>query len=1100
MIASDLAGNTRNSTSIFNVTVDAVAPQISIVSPANDTHRNNATVEFTFSVSDFTTLQNCSLWIDGSYNQSAGDLAPGAHLFIATLEEGAHNWSVACNDSAGNANTSENTTLIIDLTPPGQFWLLSPENDTISSNATPLWDWNETTDPYFASYQVFVDDDPTFASPTSFFIYQLSNTSVLQEPPLADGTWYWRVEASDEAGNTRNSTPAEHTYIVDTAPPDAFDLFSPTDDVQERNDMPLFTWQASDDVHFTNYTLLVSDDPAFGHVNASINTTGAAATNASLPVSQNVTLYWRVIAADVTGNMRNSTSTFQYLADYGSPMIALDSPANASAINLSSLVNFRFNVSDVGRLANCSLWIDGTLDKFVTGLPTGSNTIASALWNGNHSWYITCTDEAGNTGTSVTWTLTMNVSAPSVTLYESTPGSPAFTSTSRINLSEKDDTEGSVGFSVAGQAMANAVNATITVGGAGLYLFNGTIVNFTGYFSQSSNNVFVVTWKLLRTNSTGTATLCQYGDDANGGIAIGTTAKKQLTASCAVTSGEQFLVPGENLTLVVDVYNSGGTTRSFTHYWESTSDSSVRFDGYLLGLLSTSFFNATDPLVSETGSYVERCNVTCIGGACLVTNAYLEHFNGSAWVNVSTVGNVTLNGTQTNPVGIGNVNATSEANFSLYGNLHSLNNSLRCSATSQYSDVAGPAKNVSVIDRTPPTVTLLSPDDLAAFNAQVIPFTYQPYDRRLANCSLFLNHSGQWQQNMTNATPTNGSTNSFGVFLTYGLYLWNVQCADSVGNTAFATSNRTIYIAADLVIESENISFSDTAPTEGQNVTIIATVENRGNITAGLFTVQFFDGVPGPGNQIGENRTLLLGALGVNATNVTWLVPIGSHDIFVVVDPPIGSGDVIEFDETNNIANRTLQVSIWQIYYGNASGNITLDSASNDTVISWFVMNATGNLYVSDTDTKNGISWTLLRPLGRTVTNFATPDSDDDFAEADTLLGTTAFNDSVNATYTLSGIPRALETFVIYSNIFTTVPIANSTEDGNYTTGILWDADDSINDHYDTTDKEDLVFVTKLSEMRTGRYGPVSYELRVPSVLREYYGTTQTVTLYYELQ
>ena len=117
----------------------------------------------------------------------------------------------------------------------------------------------------------------------------------------------------------------------------------------------------------------------------------------------------------------------------------------------------------------------------------------------------------------------------------------------------------------------------------------------------------------------------------------------------------------------------------------------------------------------------------------------------------------------------------------------------------------------------------------------------------------------------------------------------------------------------------------------------------------------------------------------------------------------------------------------------------------------------------------------------------------------DTNLGSTNYLDSVNKTFSQGGVPKATDSFKVYQRLINSVPVVNSTNTNNFITGILWDSDDSSNAYYDTTDDEDLVFVTKINENKVGAYGTYDYEIKIPSNLKSYKGGATTVTLYYEL-
>jgi len=1099
VFAYDQAGNVRQSTQTFNYTTDTVNPGVSLNTPENNSYLNATLVNLSYSVSDFSAIANCSLFINGTLNTTNNSVVVGDRWFIIDASEGVYTWNVLCRDVAGNVNMTMNRTFTVDTTLPTSFLTSGPQNNSIINDDTPEYSWFASTDTNFDRYVVQVSDNESFP----YFNYTftnpgVANTSVNQSPAMSDNTWYWRVIAYDFANNYYISHPS---FDTDTTPPTVFDLTDPVNDTQQQNSTPLFMWEQSNDPHFLNYTLLVSQSPDFSTVVATNGTYSKTETSAWLTIPQNTWLYWMVIAWDAANNSRNSTNTFTYLADFINPYVQLFAPGNEEEITTNSLISFQFNVTDMGTVANCTLVINDSIVKTLTAPQENVTvTITNTLENGHYEWYMNCTDKAGNTGRSGDRNVTVNVSVPTLRLYETSLGVSNYTSVANINLSDRDSFENMVSFTVPGGGIVTAANATLVTRGEGLLIFNDTLVNFSGVFSQSHNNVFYVTRKLYKQNTSGDTLLCQDGDDNTGGTAVGTTAKKTLIGSCTILDGDVRLYANDNITLTVNMYSSAGPTRTFTHFWDDPSESWVQFDGYDLGRLVVNFTNLTDPAINESSSYIEVCNVTCVDGTCLSTELYLERWDGSAWVNASGSGNVTLNGSQVNPVAIGNLNTSEPTNISLYGNLYSFNNSFRCYATSVYSTAYSPEKNISVLDRLAPNVTLNLPPDTAAYDPQNITFEFTAIDVRLTNCSLWGNWSGTWEINQTVTNMTSGVQANFDpVFLSYGVYAWNVQCYDNASNNAFATNNFTLYIAGNLEITSDKIYFSDESPIESDPITITANVTNLANRFEPDVVVSFYNGVPGDGGvQINGDKHVSIGALSWNTTSVQWPASIGTNNIYVVVDPPNGSGLIIESDETNNIANRTITTSIWQIYYGNVTGNVTLGINTNDTFLSWELGNISGNIFVADVDTTGGIGWTFLRPLGRTTSGLNTTDTNNDFSELDTSINTEQYADSVNRTYRNASGSRYLDSFLIYGTNLANVSLANTS--GNFSSGILWDSDDSGNSYYDSVDDEDVLFVTRIKNAVQSPLGFIEYEIWIPSNFTNYKGATSEVQFFYEIQ
>jgi hypothetical protein len=335
---------------------------------------------------------------------------------------------------------------------------------------------------------------------------------------------------------------------------------------------------------------------------------------------------------------------------------------------------------------------------------------------------------------------------------------------------------------------------------------------------------------------------------------------------------------------------------------------------------------------------------------------------------------------------------------------------------------------------------------------------------------------------------------------------WTLTCLgnDSTLTTAYMNSSATyIQNALDLFTNGTQIHFSNSNPSENTNITINATIFNTGSQSASNLIVQFYDGNPQNGGvQIGSNVTINLSANTNVTVNMTWITSQGSHAIFMLIDPPYGSGNFAENDETNNLANNTITISIWQIYYGLINTMIMLPIGNNLSLFNWTEQNTQGNIFVSDYDTTNSVSFTALQAIGRNTTNSSNANTQNDFENIDSLLNISGSNysDNINSTFTSSGNPKQTQTWLVYNANIANVPYVNSTNTASFQTGLLWDTADSSNDYFDTADKEDVVFVTRINMTKAGQYGTYDYEIKVPANLKTYKGTTNAVTFYYEIQ
>jgi hypothetical protein len=411
------------------------------------------------------------------------------------------------------------------------------------------------------------------------------------------------------------------------------------------------------------------------------------------------------------------------------------------------------------------------------------------------------------------------------------------------------------------------------------------------------------------------------------------------------------------------------------------------------------------------------------------------------------------------------------------------------------TDVSGNAntgETRSILMHTGLPQVLLSLADGSLVNSSPA-LRYHSYDPYLGNCTLWGNFTGTWSMDLVDLSPANNAENRFSLDLGMGTYLWNVECMDLAGNSAFNSTNLTFSVVGDL--QAGDLFFSTGSPADGQALLVFANITNNAGSNESA-VVEFWDGDPADGGTLIGSTSILLGPYGHNLTNVSWTATLGLHNLFAIVDP---LGQIVEYDESNNALNQTLLVPIWQVYYGNITGGVDLAPSENSSFLRWTHMNKSGNVFITDSDTTDGISFTALAPVGRNRTGGIDPGAADDFEEIDLLLNTEGFADNVNRSYTAGNAPVAVTAFTVYGNYVADVPVIKSYDDG-FITGLLWDTSDCQSPSFTAAERPDIVFVTRIRNMTQSSYGPVDYEIRVPAQLVNYKGSGRTVTFYYELQ
>ncbi|MCX9010615.1 MAG: hypothetical protein OIN66_05765 [Candidatus Methanoperedens sp.] len=280
---------------------------------------------------------------------------------------------------------------------------------------------------------------------------------------------------------------------------------------------------------------------------------------------------------------------------------------------------------------------------------------------------------------------------------------------------------------------------------------------------------------------------------------------------------------------------------------------------------------------------------------------------------------------------------------------------------------------------------------------------------------------------------------------------------------------------------------------ESINLTINAAIFNQGVSGSGTFNVLFYDGnaefysTPMADIAAGESA---------NATGY-WTTLSGTHNITVRVDP---QNDTLDSYRDNNNASKLINVSAWQKYYGNITGNIILAASTN--LSSWSWNNATsGDIgYVFIVKEGASINWSALWALGYRKDSATRGTSD--FLDADNALNlqppdnnATGFtNNNISTLFSTDGTNAvaALDNVLVQGRAINGVPVVNSTSMTNtaniagadFITGILWDTSDAAGDEY--TGTEDLVLLAKIHRSNTGMVDAYhDYEIAVPQAMRD---------------
>ncbi|MCS7131387.1 MAG: S8 family serine peptidase, partial [Hadesarchaea archaeon] len=205
--------------------------------------------------------------------------------------------------TADNAKTPElleitlNYEISADSTPPPAPALVWPSTGQNKHDSTPNLDWDPVDDPSAPiTYDVQVDDDADFGSPV-VDVTGITTDNYRVAAGLAEGVWYWRVRAVDNAGNV-GSWAENRWFRVDVTPPAAPVLSSPADGTSTNDNRPTIRWATVMDPSApVTYRLQVDNDPDISSPEIDVSGISENAYTPSAALADG-SYSWRVQARD----------------------------------------------------------------------------------------------------------------------------------------------------------------------------------------------------------------------------------------------------------------------------------------------------------------------------------------------------------------------------------------------------------------------------------------------------------------------------------------------------------------------------------------------------------------------------------------------------------------------------------------------------------------------------------------------------------------------------------------------------------------------------------------------------------------------------------
>ncbi len=448
----------------------------------------------------------------------------------------------------------------------------------------------------------------------------------------------------------------------------------------------------------------------------------------------------------------------------------------------------------------------------------------------------------------------------------------------------------SVTGSVGDNSLANFTSAAVSAPFG--VIINGT-VSFSGYFIAGTQNRAKVYWQLVNKSAGGENVVCSTALTAN--IATSLTL---YSGTCTTTN---YLIQNGNQIKVRILVNTSNTVTA-NNTWNTTSyDSTLNVSAVFLGNATV---NITTPSASANvlfgNSFNMTCNATCDPGqagtnvSCIGTNVSAQYFDGSAWSQIGSSGNLTLSAGETNPHSLGDIVNGTQANtsFSITGNIGGLDYQIRCGVVSQYSNPLNgtTARNVSVLGFMNASISPSASQTVFRNNSLLVNCTvgcyYGPCASVVSNITYY--NSTKWD--LVPTTPigqlysnssgvslgtigTNSTATAFYNVTFDSVSSYNIRClfnsslpSNVSANLSVSSINRNISIALD---------YPGSAYTVGQNTTFIlnATVSCNGGCGQVNASARFNQSSPSPDTAM--NTTLGATPFQVSSNPVTCSQSLG---------------------------------------------------------------------------------------------------------------------------------------------------------------------------------------------------------------------------------
>jgi hypothetical protein len=411
--ACDSVGQCTN-TSSRNITLNVASPTVTLNTPINSYNSTASAVSFNCSVSDAVGVQNVSLFVNGTLNQTnTSGMNNTPYYFSVPFGEGFWSWSCNAKNTYAYSTTATYRNLSVDtiaptITLPVYANATKKKNtDSLTLNVSVI-DTGSGLTGSACKISINGGANQTFAVSGGW-----CNTTTVSLTSLTDGNKTISVYANDSFNNL-NLNSAYVVWIDTTPPVVTLPFYANATKKKNTDTLTLNISVADAGVGGSSCYVAINGgaNQTFAVSGGWCNTTTLALTGAT---DGNKTI--SVYANDTLNNLALNNSYAVWI-DTTAPIVTLNSPINAYNSTSQSII-FNCTASDNAQLQNVSFYLNNSLNETNTsGFNNSYYLFSKTLADGFYNWTCGACDSVGQCtnatarNTTINSIPTINVSSP----------------------------------------------------------------------------------------------------------------------------------------------------------------------------------------------------------------------------------------------------------------------------------------------------------------------------------------------------------------------------------------------------------------------------------------------------------------------------------------------------------------------------------------------------------------------------------------------------------------------------------------------------------------------------------------------------------------